>query len=67
MLNEVLNQILQIKKHRATIHQGDVIHYKRGLQLRILEKRIQHDICRSITLNLDSDTGTAAVTLVVDV
>ena len=66
MLNEVLNQILQVQEHRATVNQRNVVNGKRCLQLGILEKCIEHHISRRIALNLNSDTSTLTVTLIVD-
>ena len=67
MLNEMLNHIAQVEQHRTAIHQCDIIHCKRSLQLGVLEQGVQHYVCRSILLYEDHDTQTLAVTLIVDV
>ena len=67
VLHEMAYQILEVEQHRTAVHQSDVVHGERHLQLRVLEQRIQYHVRRCVVLQEDRDTHARAVALVVDV
>ena len=67
VIDEMLDQIAHRQHLGTAVHQRDIVHCKRSLQRRILEKRVQHDAGDGVVFENDDDAKAVAVRFVVDV
>ena len=68
MFYEVMNQVLEVEHHRATLYKGYIVDAERRLQFGVFEQLVEYNICNCIALDVDNDTHTnTAVGFVVDI
>src|SRR5205085_4499693 len=61
MVDKMNDLVLEVQRLGAALHQRDVVHAKRRLKLRILEKIVQYDIRNCITLQVVNNTVAIAI------
>ena len=64
VLHKVVDELLQVQRHRAALHEAHVVHAKRTLQLRILVEVIKHHAGHGVALEVVHDAHAVAVRLV---
>ena len=67
VLHEVLNQLLEVERHRASLHQADVVDAERALQLRVLKQVVEHHAGHGVAPQVVHDAHAVAVAFVAHV
>ena len=67
VLHKVMNELLQVQRHRAALHQAHIINTKRTLQLRVLVKVVEHHAGHGVALEVVHNAHAVAVRLVAHV
>ena len=64
MLDKVLNELLEVQRHRTALHKTHVVDPEGALQLRVLVEVIEHHAGHGIALEVVDDAHSVAVRLV---
>ena len=67
VLDEILNQLLEVERHRPALHQADIIDAERALQLGFLIQVVEDHRIEGILLQVIHDAHPVAVRLVAQV
>ena len=67
VLDEIADTVLQGEQLGTTLYQGDAVHAETGLQGRHLEELVQDDPSIGIALDINDDTHTVAVALIIGI